>query len=120
MSIYLQDISLQEAQSRLDQALAAANLSGLLGIEDILLDENAVGRVLAEAIWAKISSPNYHAAAMDGYAIRSAETAGATLGNPSHRFEEPHRGFRRGAHGPSLKNEPNYDSLRLTMGKMLF
>lgn len=82
MSIYLQDIPLQEAQSRLDQALAAANLSGLLGIEDILLDENAVGRVLAEAIWAKISSPNYHAAAMDGYAIRSAETAGATLGNP--------------------------------------
>ena len=82
MSVYLHDIPLKEAQSRLDQTLAAVDLSGLLGVEDIALDENAVGRVLAETVWAKISSPNYHAAGMDGYAIRSSETAGATLAKP--------------------------------------
>ena len=36
-----------------------------------------MGRILAEPVWAKISSPHYHASAMDGYAIRADETFGA-------------------------------------------
>jgi len=77
MSVYLHDIPLPEAQARLERALKEAGLWGVLGVEEIPLDEKALGRVLAEAVWAKISSPHYHAAAMDGFAVRSAETAGA-------------------------------------------
>jgi putative molybdopterin biosynthesis protein len=77
MSIYLHDIPLPEAQKRLELALRAAGRWGLLGVEEIPLDEGALGRVLAEPVWAKISSPHYHASAMDGYAIRSEDTTGA-------------------------------------------
>ncbi len=77
MSVYLHDIPLPEAQERLEQALRDANRWGLLGIEAIAVDENALGRVLAEPVWAKISSPHYHASAMDGFAVRAEETAGA-------------------------------------------
>ncbi len=77
MSVYLHDIPLQQAQQRLIIALEEANLSGVLGAEAIPLDEHALGRVLAEPIWAKISSPHYHASAMDGFAVRSRETDGA-------------------------------------------
>jgi putative molybdopterin biosynthesis protein len=82
MSIYLRDIPLSEAQFRLQHALESAGLWGILGIEEIPLDEQAVGRVLAEAVWARISSPNYHASAMDGFAVRTADTSGATPGRP--------------------------------------
>lgn len=77
MSYYLHDIPLPEAQARMDAALQAAGMYGLLGVEEIPLDEGALGRVLAEAVWAKISSPHYHASAMDGFAVRAEETAGA-------------------------------------------
>src|SRR5512139_3334842 len=82
MSVYLHDIPLPEAQARLKQALLDADLWRVLGIESIPLDENALGRVTAEAVWAKISSPHYHAAAMDGAAVRSADTTGATEKTP--------------------------------------
>jgi putative molybdopterin biosynthesis protein len=77
MSVYLHDIPLVEAQACLRQALIAAGLGGILGIEEIPLDEQAVGRVLAEPAWARLSSPHYHASAMDGFAARAAEIAGA-------------------------------------------
>jgi len=82
MTVYLHDIPLPEAQSRLEAALASAGLWGVLGVEEIPLDENALGRVLAEAVWAKISSPHYHASAMDGFAVRSVETTGAMPNDP--------------------------------------
>jgi putative molybdopterin biosynthesis protein len=82
MSIYLHDIPLSEAQARLQQALQDAGLWRVLGTESIPLDENALGRVTAEAIWAKISSPHYHASAMDGFAVRAAQTNGALPSQP--------------------------------------
>ena len=82
MSIYLQDIPLPQAKSRLAEALQAAGISGILGVEDIPLDEHALGRVLAQPIWASISSPHYHASAMDGYAVRSESTITATPASP--------------------------------------
>ena len=82
MSIYLHDIPLPEAQKRLKQALKEAGLWQLLGVEEIPLNENATGRVLAEPVWAKISSPHYHASAMDGFAVRARETEGATPASP--------------------------------------
>ena len=71
MSLYLHDIPLPEAQARFHSALEQAGLWRMLGAESIPLDENTLGRVLSESIWAKISSPNYHASAMDGFAVRA-------------------------------------------------
>jgi putative molybdopterin biosynthesis protein len=44
--------------------------------------EAAVGRVTAEAVWARRSSPDYDTAAMDGIAVRAAATVGASLTTP--------------------------------------
>lgn len=80
--MYLEDIPLPEALSRLDLALKEANLEGVLGSEKIPLDVSALGRILVEPVWAKLSSPHYHAAAMDGYAVRARETEGAMATEP--------------------------------------
>ncbi|HHX75535.1 MAG TPA: molybdopterin biosynthesis protein [Firmicutes bacterium] len=37
----------------------------------------AVGRITAEAVFARLSSPHYHAAAMDGVAVKAEDTTGA-------------------------------------------
>lgn len=82
MAIYLHDIPLPEAQGRLNFALEVAGCGGILGVETIALDQKAVGRVLAGAVWARISSPHYHASAMDGFAVRSLDTETAMPNNP--------------------------------------
>ena len=43
---------------------------------------DAVGRVLAEAVFAKLSSPSFHAAAMDGIAVMAENTFGASESKP--------------------------------------
>jgi putative molybdopterin biosynthesis protein len=95
MSVYLHDIPLPEAQARLDRALEQAGLAGRLGSEDLPLDERCVGRVLAEPVWAKLSSPHYHASAMDGFAVRAAATAHATLNDPALLVCDPAAGLQR-------------------------
>ncbi|MFN3307591.1 MAG: molybdopterin biosynthesis protein [Anaerolineales bacterium] len=82
MSVYLHDIPLDEAQAKLWEELKQHGWEGLLGKEQIPVDENALDRVLAEPIWAAISSPHYHAAAMDGFAVRAESTSGATVTEP--------------------------------------
>jgi putative molybdopterin biosynthesis protein len=82
LSIYLHDIPLNEAKARFQAALEEANLWRVLGVESIPLDEHALGRVLTEPIWAKVSSPHYHAAAMDGFALRAEETSGVSPASP--------------------------------------
>lgn len=82
MSIYLHDIPLSEAQARLQTALINAGRWDVLGVEEIALDEHAAGRILAEPVWAVLSSPHYHASAMDGFAVRAALTDGAMLNEP--------------------------------------
>lgn len=86
MSVYLHDIPLSQAQSRLREALQEADLWRVLGTEEIPLDENALGRVTAEPIWAEISSPHYHASAMDGFAVRAVSTNGAMPSTPVTLF----------------------------------
>jgi len=79
--VFLRDIPLASAWQRLLEALDAAGLSGPLPAESVPL-EAALGRVTAEAIWARHSSPHYHAAAMDGYALRAESTRGANDRTP--------------------------------------
>ena len=80
--IYLEDIPLDDALDKFLNVLRENGRWAVLGTEEIPLDENAAGRVLAEPVWARISSPHYHASAMDGFAVRSADTAGAQPGSP--------------------------------------
>jgi putative molybdopterin biosynthesis protein len=82
MSVYLHDVPLSRAKARLESALSEAGLWGPLGAETLPLDENLLGRVLAGPIWALKSSPHYHASAMDGFAVRAEETAGALPSAP--------------------------------------
>lgn len=82
MAVYLHDIPLPDAKKRLETALREAGLWQVLGAEIIPLDENALGRVLTEPIWAIKSSPHYHASAMDGFAVRAESTVGAMPSTP--------------------------------------
>ncbi len=77
--VYLEDIPLDEAWRRFIAAMesAARSVWEPFRGEDVSLDE-ALGRVTARPVWAALSSPGYHASAMDGYAVRSADTLGAT------------------------------------------
>ena len=85
--IYLENIPREEALSRLLEKVGAFRL----GEEEIATPE-ALGRVTARAAYARISSPHFHAAAMDGYALASAETSGATPVSPKEFLlgEEAH------------------------------
>ncbi len=80
--VYLQDIPLDTAQHRLRQALNEHGLDGLLGEERLALAPHLIGRVTSQPVWARLSSPHYHAAAMDGFALRAEDTAGAMPTRP--------------------------------------
>ena len=74
---YLEDIPLEDAWAAFRDALAAADLWRPLDAETVPLSQ-AHDRVTAEAVWARLSSPHYHASAMDGYALRAEDTVGAS------------------------------------------
>ena len=76
--VYLEDISLDEARRRFEEALVEAGLDGPFSGERVPVAE-ALGRVTAAPVWARTSSPHYHASAMDGYAVRAADTSPTTL-----------------------------------------
>ena len=78
---YLEDIALDEAWRRFEAALAEAGGVRALPGEVVPLTE-ARGRVTAEPVWAAVSSPHYHAAAMDGIAVRAVDTTAATEREP--------------------------------------
>lgn len=82
MSVYLHDIPLSQAKQRLREALQQDGLWQVLGHETVTLDENAAGRVLAGPVWARQSSPHYHASAMDGFAVRAEATREAQPTQP--------------------------------------
>ncbi|MBX3057448.1 MAG: hypothetical protein KF770_13350 [Anaerolineae bacterium] len=79
--IYLEDIPLDEAWAAWQTALKGAGLWQPLGSEEVPLAE-ANGRTTAAAIWARLSSPHYHASAMDGFAVRAQDSHTATETNP--------------------------------------
>src|SRR5262249_49627996 len=66
---------------------------------DLVPVQEALGRVTAEPVWARISAPHYYAAAMDGVAVRARETTGATETSPK-RLGLGGRGGRGGTRGP--------------------
>jgi len=73
---YLELISLEEAR-----ALLREKFDCTPRVEYVPVEESA-GRVTARPIYARISSPAIHLAAMDGYAVRSVDTVGAADQRP--------------------------------------
>lgn len=71
--VYLRMRPLDEAR---DDFLERIPLGGFRGMEEIPAVE-AWGRVTAAPVFARLSSPRYHLAAMDGYAVKAEETFGA-------------------------------------------
>ena len=76
-NIYLKKKSLNEAQEIVSRLAELIHL----GTETISVIQS-LGRVTAEPIFAKISSPPFHCAAMDGIAVRAEATYGATEDSP--------------------------------------
>ena len=80
-NIYLESTPLDKALDVWQKSLQREGLLKPLAPESIQVSDS-LGRVTAEALSARISSPFYHAAAMDGYAVKFAETFGASETNP--------------------------------------
>ena len=74
-SVFLHDVPLERARERFDAAIEAAGVRNA-AIETLALDD-ALDRVTARPVIARLSSPHYHACAMDGIAVVAARTAGA-------------------------------------------
>ena len=77
-NVYLKKKSLAEAREILFDRFSDA---GLTPSETVPVPE-AVGRVLADAVFARLSSPNFHAAAMDGIAVAAKDTFGVSETRP--------------------------------------
>ncbi len=77
-SIYLQTVTIEEALERMFTAL---DPNDLIGWEEISVHE-AAGRVTAEPVRARYSSPTYHSAAMDGVAVKAESTFSAREDRP--------------------------------------
>ena len=73
---FIHDVPAAEAFAAWTQACREAGCPERLEAVTVPLDE-AVGRVTAEPIWARRSSPPFDAAAMDGIAVCAADTVGA-------------------------------------------
>ncbi len=78
---FLSDIPLTNALDKFRAALESAGAPDRTEAESIPLAE-ARGRITAAPVWAVSSSPHYDAAAMDGVAVKSRDTAGATETSP--------------------------------------
>lgn len=78
---YLEDRALDDAVARFEAAIERAGGLRPLEGEPVPLAE-ARGRITAGPVWAARSAPHYHAAAMDGIAVRAADTVGATESTP--------------------------------------
>ncbi|MGQ9532096.1 MAG: molybdopterin biosynthesis protein [Desulfotomaculales bacterium] len=76
-NVYLEDRPWPEALERWLEHLEAVGALAP-GPTEIVAAERAVGRVTAEPVFARLSSPHYHSAAMDGLAVQAAATFGAS------------------------------------------
>jgi putative molybdopterin biosynthesis protein len=78
---FVHDVPAAEALAAWIEACREAGCPERVDIVRAPLDE-AVGRVTAEPVWARRSSPPFDAAAMDGIAVRAADTLGAGETSP--------------------------------------
>ncbi|HEX2300951.1 MAG TPA: molybdopterin-binding protein, partial [Pseudonocardiaceae bacterium] len=80
-SPFVSDVPAAQALQAWWDACAAAGCPARVGTERLGLAE-ALGRVSAEPVWARCSSPAFDSAGMDGIAVRAADTVGASETSP--------------------------------------
>jgi putative molybdopterin biosynthesis protein len=80
-SPFIRDVPAGQALDAWRAACAAAGCPDRVGAERLGLAE-AIGRVTAEPVWARWSSPAFDSAGMDGVAVRSVDTVGASATAP--------------------------------------
>jgi putative molybdopterin biosynthesis protein len=78
--VFLADVPLEVARARFDTALAEAGVRN--DAEERVPLDAALDRVTSRPVFARLSSPHYHACAMDGIAVAAARTAGARATAP--------------------------------------
>ncbi len=74
---FLESLPLEEASRRWIERLSKEGKFDILPSESIKVIDS-LGRVTAEPVIAKISSPFFHSSAMDGYAVKFVDTFGAS------------------------------------------
>lgn len=79
--VYLEYIKVEEAYQRLKHRLVEVGYSFPIDMEKVDT-QNSLNRVTSEPVFAKISSPSFHASSMDGVAVRAEETIGALETSP--------------------------------------
>lgn len=77
-NVYLETLPLPQAVTVIRDALDRDSLIHSHSIPA----QDAAGRVLSAPVFARYSTPTVHSAAMDGYAVRAADTFGAREGQP--------------------------------------
>jgi putative molybdopterin biosynthesis protein len=78
--IYLENTPLEDAIKKWTEKIVREGIKPLEGEQT--LAEESLGRVTSCAVIAKLSSPFYHSAAMDGYAVKFSDTFGASESSP--------------------------------------
>ena len=74
-------LKMKDPKEALEIFFNTFNPKPILEAEEIPVCESP-GRITAEPVFAKVSSPSYHSAAMDGIAVLAEDTYGATERNP--------------------------------------
>lgn len=77
-NIYLQTVTLEQALALFEEKTKD---KGLQRTETVPV-EACYGKITAQAVYARLSNPNFNASAMDGIAVRSEATFGADERNP--------------------------------------
>jgi putative molybdopterin biosynthesis protein len=73
-NVYLSMKTLEEARTEFFSRFGPDFRSG----KEEIQTEESLGRVTAEPVFARMSTPTYHSAAMDGIAVKAEETYGTT------------------------------------------
>jgi len=79
--IYLENMPIEEALSKWLALCKERGVKFPLGVEIVDVRES-LGRITAEPIFAKTSSPPFHSSAMDGIAVHARSTYGASESKP--------------------------------------
>jgi putative molybdopterin biosynthesis protein len=103
-NIYLKKKSLEEAKK------VASEIASLIHLgAEVIPVINAQGRITAEPIFARISSPPFHCAAMDGIAIKAENTFGANEESPKSLCINKEAFFVNTGNGSSGNRFGHYD-----------
>ncbi|ADK15080.1 Molybdopterin molybdenumtransferase [Clostridium ljungdahlii DSM 13528] len=81
--VYLSNYEFKEALNKYLSEISSVFLN-----KEVINTEEGLGRVIAQAVYSKISSPFYNCSAMDGIALHSSKTIGASEKHPIELEEE--------------------------------